>query len=669
MMIFPKEVKSNLYKVFFIFVLMNLPGFIYGQGLRWHLVKAGGIEWKVGKGPGHADKIEMSGKQISAILTYGVDDKNGLVLKKKLIFPMLRTIPNDTHASLISDFDNADLPFISIDGKKVHELPESFAFNGTIKVRSVNDEVLLEHEIFPSTDKPTFIEKCSLKNLGKRKIQIDIPEFEKTDNTAQDKGVYGSYLITTKIYGAGKFNLSPGEQHVYAVVQSARKLADEPYQISANYESIKRNNFVKELTTSLVLKTPNDTINQMFSFAKIRALESIFDTKGGLMHGPGGGAYYAAIWANDQAEYMNPFFPFVGNAAGNESAINSFRLFSNYMNPEYKPIPSSIIAEGDAVWNGAGDRGDQAMIAYGASRFALAYADTNVARKLWPLIEWCLEFLRRKKSPEGVIASDSDELEGRFPAGKINLSTNVLAYGALISAADLAKALGDLVTSSNYKKEAGQLRKDIEKYFGAKVEGFDTYRYYDGNTKLRSWIGLPLVMGIFERKDETVKALFSSHLWTSDGLLSESGSKTFWDRSLLYAFRGFFNAGATDTTLKYLNSYSSKRLLGEHVPYAIEAWPEGDQRHLSAESGLYCRAITEGLFGLQPVGFNKFTVNPKLPAKWNEMSLNHIKAFNNDFNIMVRRVRDKTKITVQQQDGKIQAILWDERSPVEITLK
>ena len=30
------------------------------------------------------------------------------------------------------------------------------------------------------------------------------------------------------------------------------------------------------------------------------------------MHGPGGEAYYAAIWANDQAEYVNPFFLFLG---------------------------------------------------------------------------------------------------------------------------------------------------------------------------------------------------------------------------------------------------------------------------------------------------------------------------------------------------------------------
>ena len=53
-------------------------------------------------------------------------------------------------------------------------------------------------------------------------------------------------------------------------------------------------------------------LNKAFAFAKVRATESIFATKGGLMHGPGGGRYYAAIWANDQAEYANPFFGYLG---------------------------------------------------------------------------------------------------------------------------------------------------------------------------------------------------------------------------------------------------------------------------------------------------------------------------------------------------------------------
>jgi hypothetical protein len=83
------------------------------------------------------------------------------------------------------------------------------------------------------------------------------------------------------------------------------------------------------------------------------------------MHGPGGESYYAAIWANDQAEYVGPFFPYLGYKTGNEASYNAYQHFARFMNKEYKPIPSSIIAEGKDIWDGAGDRGDAAMIAYG----------------------------------------------------------------------------------------------------------------------------------------------------------------------------------------------------------------------------------------------------------------------------------------------------------------
>ncbi|MBB2147577.1 hypothetical protein [Pedobacter gandavensis] len=653
-----------------LFLLPLLYSFVdvHAQDLRWHLVKNGGIAWTLKKGDAaHTDQIEMSGKQISAILTYGVNDQGSLVLKRKLVFPMLRTIPNNTRGTLIRDFDQP-IPTISIDGVALNEQPVAFAFNGSIKVRSTTAGVNIVRELFPSVNKPAFIEQGTFKNKNAKAVEITIPEFEHTDSTKQNKGVYGIYVLNTKIYGAGRFSLKPGETLVYSVVYSARKVTDQPYEFSSEYEAIQRRKLISDITKKLVLKTPDDTLNQMFSFAKIRASESIFDTKGGLLHSPGGGDYYAGIWANDQAEYMNPLFPFLGNAEGNQSAINSFRMFAKYMNAVYKPIPSSIIAEGDGMWNGAGDRGDMAMIAYGASRFALAYGDTVEARKLWPLIEWCLEFSRRKKSKDGVIASDSDELEGRFPAGKINLSTNTLAYGALVSSSDLAASLGDKTTAEKLALEAAALRISIEKYFGAKVQGYDTYRYYDGNDKLRSWIGMPLVMGMYERKEQTAKALLSNHLWTKDGMLSESGSKVFWDRSLLYAVRGLFNAGITDTTLKYFKYYTDKRLLGEHVPYAVEAWPEGNQRHLSAESGLYCRAITEGLFGIQPKSFNSFLLQPHLPADWKEMSLEHISAFNEDFGIRVLRAGKQLKIIITQAGGKKQEINWTGRKAVEITL-
>jgi hypothetical protein len=580
---------------------------------------------------------------------------------------MLRIFPNDTHGSLIKDYDDAGFSVL-INGQPINEKPVEFSFNGMISIRTADNDITTEREIFPATDKAAVIEKCTIINNSKQAAAVTIPAFDVSDTTDKAKSVYGPYVLSRKVYGAGKVTLAPGEQYTYAVIISGSKITDPPYAFSAGFESVKRMELVKGLTTGLILKTPNDTLNRMFAFAKIRAAESIFDTRNGLMHGPGGGAYYAAIWANDQAEYVDPFFPFLGNAAGNESAMNSFRLFAKYMNPEYKPLPSSIVAEGLDIWDGAGDRGDQAMIAYGAARFALAYADTAEARKLWPLINWSLEFLRRKMSKEGVIASDADELEGRFPTGKINLSTNVLAYGAMVSASHLAAALGDVAAAAKLYQESVILRAAIEKYFGAKVQGYDTYRYYKGNTTLRSWIGLPLVMGMFERKYQTLKALFSSYLWTKDGMLSESGSKTFWDRSLLYALRGSFYAGATDSTLKYMKYYSSNRLLGEHVPYAIEAWPEGNQRHLSAESGLYCRLVTEGLFGIQPTGFNTFTLQPSLPSGWNEMALEHVKAFKNDFNIKVTRAGKAVTIIITQDNGKTQEYAFDNKTAVKVIL-
>lgn len=636
---------------------------LYAQ-LKWQMLPDGGIGWKIKAGEIHSDHIEMSGKKISAIVYYGKDSTGRLLLKQKLVFPMLRTIPNDTRGSLIRTFDQHIMDSVKVNGTYVQEVPQSFYIKGYLQSESTTDKNLfIKRQAFPSTEKAAYIEKYTLSNKGRTSLSVHIPMLDKNTQTDAAAGVYGAYVLNYRVYDGGSFVLQPGEEHAFAVVISAYKATEEATYFSASYEFEKRKALVDQLGGSLVLETPNDTINRMFSFAKIRAAESIFDTKQGLMHAPGGGEYYAAVWANDQAEYVNPFFPFLGNAEGNESAKNSFRLFARYMNDDYKAIPSSIIAEGTDFWNGAGDRGDQAMIAYGASLFALYYGDTTTAKRLWPLISWCNEYLRRHKTKEGVITSDSDELEGRFKAGHINLSTNVLAYGAFVYASRLALSLGLREEANRLQQEALQLRKDIETYFGATVEGYKTYRYYEGNEVLRSWICIPLVMDIFDRKEGTVNALLSPRLWTRNGILTEAGSATFWDRSTLYAFRGMLRAGVVETTLPYLKYYASQRLLGAHVPYAIEAWPEGDQRHLSAESGLFCRVITEGLFGFDPVSFSQFTICPRLPKEWKEMKLRNIRAFNRNFDVVVRRHR----IDILSEGKMIKSVNWDGNSPVKLT--
>ena len=121
--------------------------------------------------------------------------------------------------------------------------------------------------------------------------------------------------------------------------------------------------------------------------------------------------------------------------------------------------------------------------------------------------------------------------------------------------------------------------------------------------------------------------------------------------------------------MPYFMYYSAKRLLGDHVPYPVEAWPEGNQRHLSAESGLYCRVVTEGLFGIEPIGFKNFTMNPVLPKGWNFMKLHHIRAFQSDFDIQVTRKGKNARVLVTQSEKVILDQKWDQKTRIKIDLQ
>ncbi len=611
-----------------------------------------------------SDHIEMSGEMMSTVLRWRVDGHGAFSYERSLVFPMLRTIPNDTHASLMHRV-GADIPsLLSVNGLSLrNENVRSVWIDGHLGVRSLfsvgkanvglgtgtvpKPAVELERRIFPSVDKPLLVETYLLKNISGREAVVYIPEFVQSFKTLPEKGVTGSYMIRSEICGSGTYSLAPGDTVQFSAIFQAYEASHDPVSVDAWEEYEARMAFISTLDSSLRLETPDKALDREFRFAKIRASESIYKTAGGYLHGPGGESYYAAIWANDQAEYINPFFPFEGYAIGNQSALNSYRHFARFVNDTYEPIPSSIIAEGKDIWNGAGDRGDAAMIAHGALRYAMARGSVAEARELWPLIEWCLEFCRRKINEAGVVASDTDELEGRFPSGDANLCTSCLYYDALLSAAMLCPEIGlGHSKAKNYRAQAKKIAGAVESYFGATVSGFETYRYYDGNALLRSWICMPLIVGINDRLDGTIAALTSPYLMTEDGLLTQQGSDTFWDRSTLYALRGMFIAGETGTALDFLSRYSRRRLLGDHVPYPIEAWPEGSQRHLSAESGLYCRVLIEGMFGLRPTGLRSFDLTPRLSDDWDKMALKSVKAFESDFDIDVRRLDGKIEITV-----------------------
>jgi len=644
--------------VFFIlcFITSDL---ISQDFLHWDIISGHGISLNASKAdnlPYH-DNIEMSGKRVSGIIHYSIDTNRQLTISRDIFFPQLRTFIKSSdpawkvyRAYYNLQYEDDILPNLVVNNKTyVPGEVEKVIINGQLNFKHLQQEGLsLTRTIFPSTTQRLFVEQWTLTNVSKKTAKI-----YGRNNRIQRKtiGVKGEYsaIVTSNI--KEEVSLPAGESYTFSIGMSAA-LNDEPEIEILDQEYFnERAQFLTTMRESLILETPNPTLNTLFEFSKIRASESIFESKLGLVHSPGGGRYYVGFWANDQAEYVGPFFPYLGYDVANDAAMNMYNLYTNEIREDYSNIRYSFEIEGDAPINPL-DRGDAAMIVYGASQYVLATGDILKARKLWPLIEWCLEYNHRQLNVEGVVKSESDEMEGRIETGAANLSTSSLYYGALSLAMDLAKDLKKPKKLINtYEKRRDALKKSIEAYFGAEVEGLETYKYYEGHNKLRHWICLPLVVQLFDRKEGTVEALFD-RLWTDNGVhveknnLNQAISEIFWDRGTLYALRGTFLAGATEESIDKLSYFSEKRLLANRVPYVVEAYPEGNMAHLSAESGLYCRVFTEGMFGIVPTGLKTFTCTPRLPKDWDQMALRKIKAFGEDFDIEVSRDGSKVKVKV-----------------------
>ena len=627
----------------------------------WHTNIDHAITWDLTaeKRLPHDDNLEMSGSLVSGIISYKVNKAKQVEITRDVIFPQLRkyTKSNESmyRAYLRSEYGDDILPVITLAEKKYESgVLDSVRISGKISFYfKPRDGIQLIRSFFPSMDQRCFVEKWTLINTGPQTQTLAIGGTQLIQEEAGWNGQYHRKIVSD---AEPVVSIKPGEKYNFGIYFTARQ-NDEP-EPGRSLSEIEqgRDLFLDSVSNNLVLKSPDPTINTLFSFSKIRAAESIFRSKLGLVHSPGGGNYYVGIWANDQAEYSGPFFSYLGYQKGMQAAMNTYRIFQD-----------SIPADGRKMWAsfeldvtfpfGAHDRGDAAMIAYGATHFLLASGDRDRAEELWPLIDWCLEYSRKRVTADGIVASESDELEGRFPTGSANLSTSSLYYGALIQAGRLAKAMGKPRSMvSDYEARAQRLSGAIEKYFGAEMDGLDTYRYYKENTTLRSWICLPLAVGINQRKNGTLDALFGK-LWSTNGVLTElkvndSASPVFWDRGTLYAFRGAFKAGAADRALERLSAYSKTRLTGFRVPYVVEAWPENGMAQLSAESALYCRIFTEGLLGLEPTSFNAFLLKPNLPTKWDYLELNNVKAFNGSIDIRLNRKKDKVQVTVLKK-GKI----------------
>jgi len=585
----------------------------------------GGIRWTVRKKQVHTDDIEMAGFYTADLITYGVAEGGDAVLKRYCVFPSLRTIPNNTHASLRKEFRPEAFPSLLADGVAQTEKAVWFQLDGMLTAKTKTESFEILREFYPAELLRAAVERTTVKNRTGRPVRLTLST-PALLLESEHRGTKGVYLLEV-VHDEVDVVLAPGEKYVFGLACTGRIANEAPLKVDYEKERRRRRMRIRELTSAVTLTTDDKELDTMFRFACLRAGESIFRTLTGDVHAPGGKNFYAASWCNDQIEYSGPWFAQTGDGVDLNAAMVAYKHYIPFMSPSYHAIPSSVISEGLDIWEGAGDRGDAAMYLFGGSFFALTCGRQEYVDVLWPALKWCAEYCRRKTGPEGVVCSDSDELEGRFPTDNYaNLSTSSLAYGGYLLAANLAEERGEADLASAYRKYAADLAVAMEAYFGEDLHGFRTYRYTKGHDTLRSWICLPLCMRIFDRKEDTLNALFSPYLWTKNGMLTcergeENRNDTVWDRSTLFGFKGAFIADRVDPCWNSLKQFIHTRLLGERVPYVVEAYPENGMRHLSGESALFCRIFTEGLFKMWPEGNKKFRITPTLPGQLTHLTL------------------------------------------------
>lgn len=586
-------------------------------------------------GGGGPVELCLQGRKV--VMQTRVDDAKGL----RYLARFFNVPPNRTDKEqVVFEAGYDQFPAIKAGGRNLtFEAPATVAFDGMLTLTYPEHAgIAATRTVYPSTAAALVIEEWCLRNTGAEPLVVTVTPERTVKAMAQ------TVAVVRSCQGMAETSVAPGGTLSFAARLQAG-MADAPdAAVDVAAERAARRALAEAAWRGPGrLETPEPDLDTAYALQKLHVLECPIETCKGLITHNGSLRYSPGVWANDPVEYSSPVFPFFGDPDLNRASMNMYRIWQNHcLENGTEPFPGSF--EHAALKLVQRDRGDDAMVLYGLSKFLLFQGDRAAAEELWPLVEMSAASVLRHTTAAGIVASKTDEMEGRYPTGDANLSTSALAYGGYRLAARLAAASGK-PNAADFDRRADRLRQAVDACFGARVEGFETYRYYQGNTTLRGWILLPLAMGITERRDATVAALTSDRLWPKrmEGadILAESTRPTEWGRETYYALRVLFKAGRTEEALDLTRRVVKAQIFGGKGPY-----PDEDAIDMLCPGSLYPRVFTEGMFGIVPTGLDSFECTPWLPAAWPRMALRDVRAFGRAWDLVVERDGERQKVTV-----------------------
>lgn len=640
-----KILRLNLLPALVLFMVLLIPACLDAAGPDkpdfWVRNSAGTIThtWSAND-PDQSLVMNMQGQKV--VMQVNCSFTNGLNFTSRFF-----NVKTDNFNRILTDNGKESDPELRIDNLilKIGS-PVSATFNGMlIFTYPENKGISVSRKIYPSTTNALVIEEWQLLNNSGKAVKVSASELRQVKYSDEEIAVVRS------CQGVKPVSVAPGDTLFFSSTIQAREISapDRVPDIAREHQA--RYNMAQSAWHGPGrLETPDPALDLAFALQKFHILECPIETWKGIITHNGSLRYSPGIWANDPVEYSSPVFPFFGDDQLNKASLNMYRIWLEYCREKgISTYPGSF--ESASLKLVQQQRGDDAMVLYGLSKFLLFLGDRKALEEMWPLIEFSAQSVQSHLTSDGIIASKTDEMEGRYPTGDANLSTSSLAYSGYRLAARLAHDLGKKSVELDFDKRADALRKAIEKYFGAEIEGFSTYRYYKGNTTLRGWILLPPAMGISDRQDGTIAALLSDKLWPrrmeGADILAESTRPTEWARETYYALRVLFKAGRTEEALDLTRRVVKAQVFGLQGPY-----PDEDAIDMLCPGSLYPRVFTEGMFGIVPSGLNSFKCTPWLPGEWSRMAMRDLRAFGKTWDLVVERVGNKQKVTVSS-NGKI----------------
>jgi hypothetical protein len=247
--------KNQKYFLFVVVIFCFITSKAFSQEeRRWQMDQDGSISWQINNNIPHDDHIEMSGKKISCVLRYGVSADGSFHATRSLVWPMLRTIPNNTHASLTRQFAQDAFDLVTVNYKPITpEKVVSITLNGTLLVKSKTNTLELTRQFFPSTTLAGYCEIYTLKNISEKNCVIEIPKSNAVYTSDPAKGTEGSYDLHVDLFNSGSFNLKTNETISFSVFYSGVKANEQVPAVNVNDEKNNRIKLIKKIWDKNIL--------------------------------------------------------------------------------------------------------------------------------------------------------------------------------------------------------------------------------------------------------------------------------------------------------------------------------------------------------------------------------------------------------------------------------